>query len=804
MLKNYLLTTIRNLFKYKGYTLINIIGLAIGIASSILIFLYVQDEWSYDRHNEKYHRIYRVYLKGKIQGTEMFTAVSNAPIGPAMVRDFPEVEQYTRVFTFGGNPVVRYKDKTFVESKFYYVDSTFFDVFTIPVISGTPGKMLNKPRTVVLTVETARRYFGDEEPVGKIIEVGDEREAYEVQGVVRGLPVNSHFTFNAIASMSTTELTNNTFWISNNNYTYIVLQEGYPFKQTEEKIPDMLVKYLGPQLQQFMGLSIDEFEKSGNSYGYYLQPLKDIHLRSDLQHEIEPGGSINIVYIFSIIAIFIVIIASINFMNLATARASTRAQEVGIRKVVGSDKWKLVIQFLTESFFITFLSLAVALLLVWLSIPMFDNLTGKELAVHLTGNSVLVPVLIGIGIIVGFLAGTYPAFFLASFQPVRVLKGQPAAGMKGGWLRNILVVLQFSVTIFLLISTAVVFRQLGFIRNKDLGFDRNNIVLLERAYILREKKEAFRQELLKNPGIVQVSYSNVVPGSIIGSTAYLPEGSNTSETRAINFMFADPSFLDTYTLTMAEGRWFSEQTPTDSQAVIINEAAARALGFREPLSQRLVVLGFDSIPRPVIGVVKDFHYQSLHQEINPLVVHFDPGYLSWISVKIRPDDRKQVLSSIESIWKQFTSDQPIFQSFLEDYMSVAYKSNKSAGLVFSIFSLLAIFIASLGLLGLASFSAEQRTKEVGVRKIMGASVTGIINIFTREVLWLMFFATLIAWPIGYFFTRDWLQDFAYRIRISPLIFIAATLLALIIALFTVGARAYRAALQNPAFSLRYE
>jgi putative ABC transport system permease protein len=804
MLKNYFVTAIRNLLKYKGYALINMIGLAIGIASSILIFLYVQDEWSYDRFNEKFDRIYRVYLKGKIQGNEMAIAVTNAPIGPTMVAEFPEVEQYTRLFTFTGNPLVRYEDKAFVESKFYFADSTFFDVFTCPVISSASEKMLNKPKTVVITEEMAKKYFGNGEAIGKVLEIGDDRQTFEVVGVVKGFPKNAHFTFNILASMSTTDFARNTIWLSNNNSTYIVLKKGTPYKTVEDKIPDMMAKYLGPQLQQFVGVTLEEFRQGGNTYGYFLQPLKDIHLRSDLQYEIEPGGSITTVYIFSIIALFIIIIASINFMNLSTARASTRAQEVGVRKVVGSDKSKLVFQFLAESLIITFISLVIAVLLVELCMPSFNHLTGKDLVFSLGKNSILVPVLLGLLLFIGLLSGSYPAFFLASFQPVKVLKGQMKTGMKGGWLRSILVVLQFSITIALLVSTIVVFLQLRFINRKDLGFDKKDVVLVERAYAIKDKKEAFRQELLKNPKIVSVSYSNFVPGSILGNTAYVPEGASARETNALNIFFADPEFQGTYALSMEEGRWFNEKTPTDSHAVVINEATVKALGFDHPLSSRLIQLGGDSIPFPIIGVVKDFHYQSLHQEIKPLVIHFDPGYLNWISIKIRPEDRNETMKFIEKTWREFAPEQPVFQEFLDDYLATAYKANESTGLIFSIFSILAIFIATLGLLGLASFSAEQRTKEVGVRKVHGASVFKVMVIFTKEVLWLMFFATLIAWPLSYFFMKDWLQDFAFRIKLSPLIFLLSTLIALFIALVTVSTRAYRAAIVNPAQSLRYE
>ncbi len=807
MFRNYILTSLRNLWKFKGYSIINVLGLAVGIASALIIFLFVQDELSYDRHNEKFDNIYRFNIKARIQGNAIDGALSNAPLGPTLKADFPEVLEYTRLYTFEGDPKIRYEDKVFIESNFYYADSTFFNVFTAPALHGNPARMLTRPNTVVLTEETARKYFGDENPLGKVLKIGQEERTFEVTGVVKGFPDNSHFHFNLLGSFSSTWLADVTWWISNNNYTYVVLQEGIAPEKVEAKIPDLLVQYMGPQLEQALGTSMDEFLESGNEYGYFIQPLKDIHLRSGLQFEIEPGGSMTSVYIFSLIAIFLIIIASINFMNLSTASSSSRASEVGIRKVVGSNKSKLIWQFIIESFIITIFSLILAVILVELFITPFNYLAQKDLSLNLIDNRLLLPSIIIVGLIVGFLSGSYPAFVLSSFKPVSVLKGKVSSGMKNSYLRSILVTLQFVITISLFISTFVVYSQMSFIQKKDMGFSKENLLVIDRARELGNQRETFRQELLNNPDIISASVTNAVPGSLIGDDAYYPEGSTMEETHALNNIFTDPYFADVFKLEIIEGRYLSEDIHSDTFAVILNEAAVKALGFTNPLEHRLINDfgdGNEINPMQVIGVVKDFHFKSLHQEIKPLILRLNYWNPDKIAVKITENNKQATLKYIEKTWEDYVADQPVTISFLEDDLATLYASDRNTGIIFSIFSLLAIFIAALGLLGLASFSAEQRTKEVGIRKVMGATVSSVMTILSKEILWLMLFATIISWPLGYFFMKDWLQNFAFRIELNPLIFVLSTLLALLIAILTVSIRTFRAAVANPVNSLRYE
>ena len=550
MLKNFLLIAFRNSWRNKGYTLINLLGLAIGIASSIIILLFVLDELEFDRHNENFSKIYRICIKGKIQDNEIEAALSNAPIGATLKSEFPEVEEYTRLYTFEGEPIVRYNEKVFIEKNFYYADSTFFDVFTAPVKNGNPQTMLNRPNTMVLTEETARKYFGNEDPVGRMVQVGQDEQNFEVTGVVEGFPENSHFRFNILASITSVYIADVTQWLGNNNYTYIVLQKGFDPDILEARFPALLDKYMGPQLEELLGLTMEEFYSSGNRYGYFLQPLGEIHLESDLQFEINPGGSKASVIIFSVIAIFLIIIASINFMNLATASAAKRATEVGIRKVAGAGKRRLIWQFLTESFLTTLLALLLAIVLVELFLPGFNNMAGKSLDLGTIQLSYLLIGLLFIGIFVGFSSGSYPAFFLSSFKPVDVLKSGAMRGIRGSYLRSILVTFQFIVTIILFICTIIVNRQMNFIQNKDLGFEKENLVVIDRAYVLEEQFESFKQELLKDPSISQVTGSSAVPGGLIGDNAYLPEGAGSDETHAINNIYVDWHFMETYRIEL--------------------------------------------------------------------------------------------------------------------------------------------------------------------------------------------------------------------------------------------------------------
>ena len=810
MFNNYIKTSIRNLLKHKGYSFINIVGLAIGLASALLILLFVQDELSYDKFHEKSEQIYRVYLNGKIASDELVVAVSCAPMGATMVKDYPEVLSSTRLFTFGGDPVVRFEEKNLVVEKYYYTDSTFFDVFSVNFLRGAPVNALNRANTVVITNEMAEIFFGKEDPLGKSIKVGNDQTDFEITGVVEKFPKNSHFQFNMLASYITMrEMANSNFWVSNNNYTYILLQEDFPAEQLQAKMPEMVEKYVGPQLQMFSNTSFDDFLEAGNKYGYILQPLKKIHLFSDLQYEIEPGGNIKTVYIFSIIAFFLILIAAINFMNLATAKSAGRAREVGIRKVSGSYRSQLILQFLIESIILSFVSLLIALILVELFLPAFNNLAGKQLSFIFTGDWSFLPYIIGLGIFVGFLAGSYPAFYLASFKPTKVLKGTIQTGMKGGKMRSALVAFQFTIAIFLIISTIVVYNQMNYVQNKDLGYNKKDLLIIERAYALQDQRNAFKEEISQSPSIEMISQTNNMPSFLHGNTAFRPEGSTPDEIRATNLYYTDENFQNTLDIKLTEGRWFSKDMPGDSLAVVLNKSAVKAYGYEDPIGKKILQIGAGrdttDLAMKIIGVVDDFHYESLHQTIQPLIIGFNRNrFASYFAVRIHPDNYQTALKFIEDKWNTMVTDQPIEYTFLEDALKTNYNDDKNEGVIFAIFALLAIFVSSLGLFGLASFTTEQRTKEIGIRKVMGSSITQVVGLLTKEIIVLLIISSVVSWPLAWYFMNNWLQNFAFKTKLGIHIFLIASIIAFVVALLTTGFQAYIAARTNPANSLRYE
>lgn len=808
MFFNYLTTAIRNIIKHKGYSLINITGLAVGIASAVLILLYVQDELSYDRFHEKSDQIYRVGLHGTIAGNEMKVGITSAPMAQTLVDEFPEVLYATRLFTFGGSPVVKYKESSFVIDKYYYADSTFFDVFTVGFINGAPGTALNRSNTMILTRETAEKIFGTEDPVGKTLLVGNNQDAFEVTGVVEEFPGNSHFNFDVLTSIVTMPEASSPVWVSNNFVTYIVLQEGFDYHDLEAKFPELVKTYVGPQLEQFANTTLDDFFEAGNMWGYFLQKLTDLHF-SDLEFEIEPGGDMKNVYIFSVIAFFLIVIASINFMNLATAKSANRALEVGIRKVVGSSRKGLILQFLTESVVLTFIALVLAIVLAAFFIPSFNNIASKTLALNLLSDPLILSGIIIIGLIVSLLSGSYPAAYLSAFKPVKVLKGSLRSGTKGSTLRSILVVFQFSITIFLIISTIIVYRQMSFVQNKDLGFNKENLMIIQRAFALQDQRKTFIQELERNPGIETVSSSTFFPGFLMGNNAYKPEGTEADAIRAINLAFVDDKYNEVLGLELTEGRWFSRERADDSSAVILNEAAVKAFGFEDPINKKILRIGGNDgntdLSLQIVGVAKDFHYKSLHQTIKPVVIEYNRNrFGQLIGVKIHPKNYLESISFVREQWDTFVKDQPLDYSFLEDELALKYADDKKTGTIFTIFSILAIFVSCLGLFGLASFTTEQRTKEIGIRKVMGASVSIILRLLSKELIILMSISTLISWPSAYFFMKSWLQNFAFKINPGVLTFFIASLLTLIIALITISYRTYKASTANPAESLKHE
>lgn len=812
MLWSYVKIAIRNVVRQKLYSSINILGLAVGVAACITILLYVQDELSYDRYHKKADRIYRVALSAVIGGNEFNAALSAAPVAATLLEEFPEVEAITRISYIGGYPVIRYEDRVYSEELYTAADSTVFDVFDIPFIIGDPKTALTEPNSLVMTESTARRYFGDENPMGKMM-TSDKVNERMVTGVIEDFPHNSHFHYDFLLSFVTSPLSQSTTWLNNNLYTYIVLKEGASAEELEAKFPDMIRKYVGPQIEQALGVSWDQMGEDGSSYELFLQPLTDIHLRSHLDREIEVNGNITYIYVFSIIAAFILIIACINFMNLASARSAGRAREVGVRKTLGSNRGMLVRQFLVESIVLTFVAVVLAVILVILILPWFNNQVGLQMSFRYSD----LPWIILGTILVGILAGSYPAFFLSSFNPVVVLRGTMKSSGRGSRLRSSLVVFQFTISIILFTSTIMVRNQLDYVQNKEPGYTPENLLVVEKTDDIGPQVKAFKQELAAHTNILEVSNSTCIPGKPPTSESVLGMSTPTGDQlQILAIYFTDFNFQNTYGIKMAEGRFFSEQFSTDSNSVVINQAAAAAYGVDDPIGKEVIIYGGpnNQIDRiPIIGVMEDFHFKSLHSPIRPMVIvpfgatFFGgpgPTFGGYTTLRIQPDNIMATLSFIENTWMGFALDQAFEYAFFEDTFNALYENEFRTQTIASMFSVLAIFVACLGLLGLASFSAEQRTKEIGIRKVLGATVSGIFTLLSRDVLKLVVISALVSLPISWYAMHNWLENFAYRVSYSLLTFIIASLVALVIAILTITWQVLKAATANPISALRYE
>ena len=804
MLKNYLKIALRNLLRHKGYSLINILGLAVGMASCILILLYVHDELSYDKYHEEADQIYRVTREWfNSDGTSSLHLGHIAPpIGPLLKNDFPDILQMARINS-GGNPLLRHGDKVFQEERFYFADPNIFEIFTLPLLKGDPQNALADPNGVVLTPAMARKYFGDEEPLGQVLNI-DSRADLKVTGVMREVPANSHFHFDFLGSMKLLEQVfgDNEFknWGSNNYATYLLFPRNFQVENFKKAIPE------------FIGRHHPDGKEAIPKTTLHLQRLTDIHLHSHLDSEIEANGNIVYVYIFSAIAFFLLLIACINFMNLATARSANRAKEVGLRKVVGAERRQLIRQFLGETIVMALIALLLAVVLVEVVLPKFNAFTAKELALRSQGMLFILASLLGVTLFVGIVAGSYPAFFLSHFQPVAVLKGQKIGSTRSRF-RSILVVFQFAISIILIVGMGIVYNQLEYCRNKNLGLNKEHIVVLPADQNIAQRYPDIRNQLLQYPHIAGVAASKRVPsGRLLDSSGGSVIDGEKSE--PLNFRIAnvrvDHSFIDTYGMQMAAGRNFSIEFPTDStEAFILNETAVKKIGWPSPEAAIGKPFQYGNRRGRIIGVVKDFHYESLHQPITPIILLIAPQSFNSVSVKIhaaQPADIATTLEFLKQKWQEFRPNFPFQYSFIDERYEQLYQSEHRLGEIFGTFSLLAVFIACLGLFGLASYTAEQRTKEIGVRKVLGASLGNIVLLLSKDFARLVAVATLFSWPIAYYAMSLWLQEFAYRIDINnqSLTFLLAALLAFGIALITVSLQSIKAAMTNPVDALRYE
>jgi putative ABC transport system permease protein len=810
MLQNFFKVALRNLIRQKAYAMINIFGLAIGIACSILIILFVIHESSYDSFHEKAGQIREVWISGKFEAAEFQAATTAVPSGPVFMEEIPEVINFTRVERWD-NVLTRHEDRTFLEDHFYWADSGFFEIFSFPLIKGDPSRVLDEPRSMVISESTARKYFGDEEPVGKILEVFSDSTHYNITGVFRDIPDNSSLYFDMVVDFQSNHRANNTQWTSNNLHTYLLVEADVMEEDLQEKMDAITVKYVGPEIQRFIGITLEDWEAVGNFYQIRTQPLLDVHLNNDITDHLRPAGNKKYLYIFSSIALFIILIACINFMNLSTARSAGRAREVGLRKVVGSGKGSLVWQFLAESFLLVVIAMVIALLILELVLPMFNNKVQMNLVMDYFGDWYVIPGLLLFVVVIGLLAGSYPAFYLGSFKPVAVLAGKIEQGARSGLLRRILVIVQFSISIFIILGTLVINRQLGYMIDKDLGFEKEQLLVIQRfGEVGRRRVETFKQEIAKIPGVISSASSTMVPGHTNNYNGFMMEGRPSDQTFLLEVNYIDYDFPQTYGLEIDRGRFHSHDYITDSFAIVVNGAAIRNFHIEKPLECRFIHPGDTPEDRDylkILGVMKDFHNESLHTVIRPHMLRIrDPewGWIPYLSIRVEPENITGTVRQIENVWKEFTSDQPFQYFFMDDDFEQHYEQEARTRFIFTVFSILAIFVACLGLLGLTAFTTEQRTREIGVRKAMGASVNVIVRLISKEIVVLICLATLVAWPFAYFFTRSWLNDFAYRIDLSILPFLLSFGFAMVISILTISFQSITAALKNPADSLRYE
>ena len=807
MIRNYIKVAFRNLWKNKGYSAINIIGLSAGLATCLLILLYVWDELSYDKFNEKVDRIYRVDSDIKFGGSEMKLAVCSDPMGATLKKDYPQVEQYTRIYASEGSKLIKKRDEFIKEQKIAYADSTFFDVFTFPLIKGNPKTALSDPNTAVISETGAKKFFGTEDVIGKVIETND-KVSFKITALMKDMPTNSHFSFDILLSMDNAGYRFGNF-LSHNFTTYIVLQKGTDPNTFKSKFRDVLNKYVLPQAQGFMKIkNMEEFEKSGNYINYQLMPMKKIHLYSARFPELAPNGDIQNVYIFSAVALFILLIACINFMNLSTARSSNRAKEVGIRKVLGTERKTLIGQFLTESTLVAFLALLIALGFTYLVLPLFNEVSNKSLQLSNLFDPKFIPVLVLLPLAVGIIAGSYPAFYLSSFQPITVLKGKLASGFKKSTLRSTLVVIQFSTTIILIIATIVVYSQLNYIQTRKLGYNKSQVLIVNNTEALGQHAKVFATELSGVSGISSATMSGFLPvsNSSRSDNTYSKEAVMDPKT-GLNMQTwdVDEEYLKTLGMEIVKGRNFSKEFLTDSNAMIINESTAALLGYDDPLDKKLYI--YDDAknlqPLTIIGVVKNFHFESLRQTVGPLCFRLKSSSGSAI-FRINTTEIKSLLAKIETTWKKMAPGMPFTYRFLDDSFDEMYRTEQRTGKLAMSFAVLAILIACMGLFGLATYAAEQRIKEIGIRKILGASVNNIVNLLSRDFLFLVLISSVIAFPLAWWAMHTWLQDFAYRINIPWWVFLVAGVIALTIALTTISVQAIRAAVSNPVKALRNE
>ncbi|MEQ9424871.1 MAG: ABC transporter permease [Cyclobacteriaceae bacterium] len=802
MFRNYYVTAVRNLLKHKGYFAINISGLAIGIASFTFIASYIINELSFDNFHSKHSNIYRIRNEAVIRGQANNEATTSAPLAKLLVERYPEVLKATRIKRMGSK-LVGVGEKKISEEGILYADDQLFEVFDFKLLKGNPATALRDPRSIILTESYAEKYFGYNDPMGELVTIEEDTIFYKVTGIIEDAPANSHIQFDMLASLSSTPYESSTRWVGTSLHTYAVLVDGASAYELMEKSHELFYEFMAKEIEYYTGLAIAEWEGAGNSVRFRFEPLTDIHLKSTANDQLEAGGNITYIYIYGLIGLVILSIAIFNFVNLATAHSATRAKEVGVRKVIGSTKRGLIYQFIFESVLVSVIAAILSAIAMVMLTPSFHELVGRELAVDLTSTHVGPLALIILALAVGIIAGCYPAFILSAFKPADVLKGKLKTGFRSGWFRNLLVTLQFTASIVIIIGTVVIYNQIDFMLSKNLGFDKDQTLVIKRPDWLNNSLEVFKEDLRQNPNVSVVSNSETIPGKGYEIRSYRKKDDPTTFLFQNNQVSYD--HLELMGLELVSGRFFSKEYGLDSNAVVLNQSAVKTLGYQDPIGKTLSSAFKKDRPLTIIGVVKDYNVESLHKTVTPLSLELDPTAKGYVTVKLSNSKNiRETVQFVEETWQKHAKDKP-FQYFFfdEDYQKL-YKSETNTGQVLLVFATLSVFIACLGLIGLISYTAAIRKKEIGIRKVLGASVGSMVRLLSSEVVRLIVIATLISWPLAYFATEFWLQDFANRIVVSPWIYSFSTLALVAVVALAISFQTLKASMGNPVDSLRQE
>lgn len=801
MIKHNFIIAWRSLSKNKSTTLINVIGLALGIATCLMISIYVWDEYSFDRYNKNANRIERVVFRGRVKGGQINEAHVMPPVAATMKADIPEVEEAARLRK-GGTPLFVVDNKIFNEEKLASVDASFFEIFSLPFIKGNQVTALNFPNSAIITESMANKYFGTTDAIGKNLSIKNNPTILKITGVIKDIPKNSHFNFDVFTSLDGIQDSKSNSWMSSEYFTYVLLRKDASREKVKKNLKLLFDKNIATQFMSGFGMSYQDYQKSGNQIGLYLQPLTDIHLHSNFINDLSSPGDLRYIYIFSVVAVFILLIATINFMNLSTASGFKRSKEVGVRKMLGADKRGIRRQFMIEGILLTFMALLLAIVLVVLAFPLFNQIYGKEIEIRNLDFTKTIPLLLVFGICVGLISSSYPALYLSAYNPLSVLKGKINQKGNGLNLRSGLVVFQFMTSVCLIFGTIVVMKQLNYMRNIKLGYNKENVLIIPTCS-LGNNERTFANLLSEDSRIKNVSFSSYIPAGESGNNNYFiyPEGNPNQFVKSIRYDI-DEQYIPTMGMEMKEGRNFSKEFGNDSLSVIINEAAAKELGWKEG-SVGKTITNNENKSLQVVGVIKDFHYRSLHESISPLVMVLSSQTGSLI-LRTKNSDTENLLQKIKSIYQSFSSDMPFSYSFLDERYAQTYQAEEKTGKLMSIFAGLTIFVACLGLFGLAIFTANQRRKEIGIRKVVGASTAGITRMLSINFIKLVLIAFVLASPLAWLMMNNWLQNFSYRIEIKFWMVALAGSIAVVIAVLTVSTQAIRAAQTKPVDSLSDE